>query len=390
MLIINNYAVEGITTFGQLTLIISTAGLISSALSMRTAEAVTKFLLELKNDKDKKTIILTSFFSDIIISFFVFIVLFLFSNKISLIFLKSTLHVDSIFYYSLISVIEIMRGLPHALFQSKKLFNWINFFLGFRSLLQIIIITFLFKFGYNDLESIISGLLIGSFILIVMEYSLFLNKTLRIFFNKESINYLILNKYIKFNIVTFSSTSIKALHQHLDKLIIGYFFSVNLVGIYATLKKITSPIIFFAAPLQLIYYPKIIEWNKKNKSKIVDIINKSLRKLSLAGILYSSILLMALPYALNLTGIAFNDKYYLYVSIILLITILNNNQWWTRSYANATNPIYSVYLNTFSLLFQPLICLPMTFYLNFEGFLFSQVILSSLLLFIWIIKLNEK
>jgi len=391
MIMVNNFSPGGVYTYGQLTIIISTAGMISSLLTMRTGEAVTKFLIE-ANEENKeynyKTILYSGMSADIALSLLVLLIVFLTLDTIGIHLLKTSEFKKAIFLYGIISAIDILRGVPTSYFQSIKRFTWINGMIIFRSFFHMVLLGFAFYIGYNDLTSIVICVLIVSVLSFLIDYCYFIIKAHDSLFSRDKINRQLVKKYFKFNFVTFISTSIKAGNQHMGQLILGYFLSPLVVGTYQTLKRLTFPIIFMATPFQLIYYPQIVKWAFEKSSRLTINIRRSISLLSLIGILYGFILLIFLKPILYLVGIEYDGQFYFYVSLIVITVIAQNGQWWSRSFSNAVNPVLSVVSNLIATIFQLTIVSGITYYFGMTGFLLSQMLLATLLMIFWLGRLN--
>lgn len=388
--IINRYF--GIESYGQLTIIISTAGIFSALLTARSSEAITKFFTReiLHNNlHNAKFILFLGFTIDIVTAFLLVLAMYVLSDFIAHTFIKNIQLSNEVFLYSLVVFFGFLRGTFFGYFQSKEMFFWINSITTFESFVKIILlVVIVFILDKNSLEAIIYTLILSSLLSYVYTFLLFTKyyrqEFKEIHFEK---NKLIAKEYWDFNIKTFFSSSLKAGNQNIDNLIIAYFLNSQIVGIYQVLKKMLSPIQIIASPFASLAYPKMVHFFETNqKAKFYDLIIRISFYIFIAALFYTFILYFVKNKLLDYMHIVFLPDYNLYFSMLALLTILNSQMWWIRAFSNTVNPNYSIYINVFATFFQLSVTLIMSKLYGLNGMLVSMNAMNLLILGYWFTK----
>jgi O-antigen/teichoic acid export membrane protein len=387
---INRYF--GIVIYGQLAVIMSTAGIFSALLTARSSEAVTRFFKreELnKNYENAKFILIIGLSIDFITAIILVFLIYSLANFIAITFLKNINLSNEIIMYSFITFFIFLRGTFIGYLQSKEMFvkiNTINIIESFCKILGLIVVIFIFK-SYT-LKNVIYIFLIASIISFIYTFFIFIKSYIYEYYQvKLKINKFILKEYWNFNIKIFFSSTLKAGNQNVDNLIISYFLNTEIVGIYQTLKKVLSPIIIVATPFSMLVYPKLIHYfETKQKEKFKNIITKISLYLFLLGIGYSLIAYCFLNLIFGLMNIRFEDIYNLYYILLAILYILLSQMWWLRAFSNTVNPNYSIYMNLFATFYQLIITVLVTKYFAFIGMLVSLIIMNILILSFWLRK----
>lgn len=387
---INNY--YSVSTFGELSVIVSTAGIFSSLLSARSSEAITKFFKreELNlNFENAKFVLFIGFMIDIATSFILILTIFFLSDWIAINFLKNKALSNEVFLYSFVTLFSFLRGFIVGYLQAKEIFKYINLISIFEQLMIILIMfIFIFILEWTSLFHVILVFLISSIGSFIYSLLLFVSNyykeynSIDLIFNKN-----LLLEYWHFNIKTFFSSTLKAGNKNIDNLIIGYILSPSIVGIYQTMKKILSPISLITIPFSMLMYTKLIEFyetNQKNQFK------NSLLKITLYilffSILYFIISFILLNSFLEVFNIKLISIYNFYYTLLALIIILGSLMWWVRIFSNTINPNFSIYMNLFATIYQLTITFYITNVFELNGMLISLLILNILLFSYWLKK----
>jgi len=393
LFLINKYF--GIEVFGQLSVIIATAGIFSSLLTARSSEAVTRFLKRefLKNNlKNVKFVLYIGFFIDFVTAIFLLLIIYLLSDKIAYYFLKNNNLNYEVFLYSFVTFFLFIRGTVMGYLLSKEMIFHIKMMEIIESSMKIILLIMcIYLFNFISLRNLIYIMIFSSFISLLYAYYIFFNSYIKALRNiKVNFNKNILKEYWNFNLKTFFSSSLKAGNQNLDNLMLGYFLNTEIVGLYQVLKKIASPILIIASPFSLIVYPKLIKYFETNqKNKFIDIILKISFYILVMSVVYSLITYLFLDNILKFMSININSLQYnvnLYYLFVLFLHILIAEMWWVRIFSNTVNPNYSIIMNLFATFYQLSITIIATKIFGLIGLLFSIMIMNFLILIFWLKK----
>ncbi len=382
----------GVDIFGQLTIIVSTAGIFSNLLSANSGEVVTRFFKreELnKNYINAKFVLFIGFAIDIATAFFLVLLIYFSSTFIATTFLKDISLEFEIIIYSFITFIFFLKGSLIGYLQSKEMFkaiNGINIIESFSKILLLLI--FIFIFNKLLLIDIILIFLISSIVSFLYALFIFLKSYLTEYISVPTkYNKTLFREYWHFNIKIFFSTSLKAGNNNIDNLILAYLSDSAVVGIYQIIKRILSPISLLIIPFTMLIYTKIIHFFETNqKEKFKNIIIKITTYLLLISISYIFISYFFLNNIFNLLDIEFKNNYNFYYFLVSIITILSVAQWWARIFSNTVNPNYSLYSNIFATLYQLSITIIISMNFGFIGMLLSIMTMNIILLLYWLKK----
>lgn len=389
LFLINRYF--GIDIYGQIAIIVASAGIFSSLLTARSSEAITRFFRreELnKNFSNAKFILYIGFIVDFITGCLLVIGIYFLSEFISSTFLKSDSFSEEVVLYSFITFIIFLRGTINGYLQAQEMFIEMNKITISELLLKIfLLLFFIFVLDMKSLKDAILIFLIASigsyfyaFVVFIKSYSL---KYKEVFFKY---NKTILKEYWSFNLKTFFSSTLKAGNQNVDNLILAYFFNAQIVGIYQIIKKILSPVSMISKPFTTLVYTKLINYYENNqKSKFKNIILKISFYIILTSVLYVTLAIVFIDDIFYLLNIEFLSEYLISLVIISCITIIGAQMWWTRIFSNTVNPNYSIYVNLFATLYQLIITVFISKYFGFEGMLYS-ILIMQILIYSYLLK----
>jgi O-antigen/teichoic acid export membrane protein len=388
LFLINRYF--GVKIYGQLLLIMSIVGIFSSLLTARTSEAITKFFKreELNNNYENAVFVLIiGLLIDFITASILLLITYNLADFIAIKFLKNEHLSLMIVFYSFIIFFVFLRGTFIGYFQAKEMFIQINIITIMESFLKVLglllVIEFFKDFSLKNIIYVYLGATIGSFFYTIFIFTRSINKffkSIQIKFNK-----FLFKEYWSFNIKTFFSSSLKAGNRNIDNLLIGFFLSDEVVGIYQTLKKIISPIMIVSTPFSMLIYPKLVYYFELGeRKKFIMLIMKISFYILLIGILYSIISYLFLPLIFQLMNINFFGIYRIYYLLLIILTILVSQMWWVRIFSNVVNPSYSIYMNLFSMLYQLSISYLSVKMFGFIGLIISLIIMNIIIFIFWI------
>ncbi len=378
--------------YGQLAIIMSTAGIFSALLTARSSEAVTRFFTREilnQNFENAKFILYIGFLIDFITALLLLFVTYFFSDFIASTFIKDVQNSSEVFLYSFVVFFGFLRGTLFGYFQSKEMFFQINFISLFESFIKILAFIFvIFVLKETSLRELIYIFMFTSVISYLYTLIVFLKKYTIQF---QSINYIynkvILKEYWSFNLKTFISSSLKAGNQNIDNLIIAYFLNAQLVGIYQVIKKILSPLLIIASPFSSLIYPKLIHYFETNqKERFRKIIVKTSLYILIISMIYGFVMNFCYEFLLDYMRVTYLPEYHLYYLLLLVLIILNSQMWWVRAFSNTVNPNYSIYMNIFATLFQLTFTVVLSKYFGLEGMLSSMIFMNLAILLFWFQK----
>jgi O-antigen/teichoic acid export membrane protein len=380
LFLINRYF--GVETYGQLAIIMSTAGIFSALLTARSSEAITRFFTrEMLNNnlQNAKFILFVGFCIDIITAFLMIGFTYLLSEFVAQTFMKDIEFSSEVFLYSFVIFLGFLRGTIFGYFQSKEMFFLINTITIFESFVKIIaLFLIIFVFSNSTLEYVIWTLIVASFLSFFYALIVFLKHyiqefgTTHLFFNK-----VILKEYWSFNIKTFASSSLKAGNSNIDNLLIAYFLNAQTVGLYQIVKKILSPIGMVVGPFSMLVYPKLVHFfEKKEVDKFKNLIFKISSYIFFFAIFYILIGYVFIEEIFALMNIKITSELYALYRLLSVLVLVTSMLWWTRVFSNVVNPNYSLYMNIFATIFQLTITVLATYLFGVNGLITSMIVMN--------------
>lgn len=349
LFLINRYF--GVETYGQLTIIMSTAGIFSALLTARSSEAITRFFTSEMinhNKENAKFVLLIGFCIDIITAFLMVGLTYIFSDFVAQTFMKDIKFSSELILYSFIVFFGFLRGTIFGYFQSKEMFILMNTITIIESFIKIILLILLiFIFTKISLNYLIWTLVVASSLSFMYAFVVFLKYYIQEFnATKFSYNKVILKEYWNFNIKTFVSSSLRAGATNIDNLILSYYANAETVGIYQTIKKIFFPLAFIMAPFSTLTINKFISYYESKKfSTLHSMIKKVTVKLLFVNIFVLIGLFLILKPFLTLQNIATNNFTYIAFLILAIFYSLPLYIWWGRNFIILHNPMLPIYSN---------------------------------------------
>ena len=393
LFLINRYF--GVETYGQLAIIMSTAGIFSALLTARSSEAITRFFTrEMLNNnfQNAKFILFVGFCIDVITALFMIGLTYLLSEFVAETFMKNIKFSSEVFLYSFVIFFGFLRGTIFGYFQSKEMFFLINTITIFESFIKIVaLILIVFVFSNSTLEDVIWTLIVASFLSFLYALIVFLKYyiqefwTTHLFFNK-----VILKEYWSFNIKTFTSSSLKAGNNNIDNLLIAYFLNAQLVGFYQIIKKILSPIAIVVGPFSMLVYPKLVHFfEKKEADKFKNLIFKISSYIFLFSIFYILLGYVFIEEIFALMNIELSSELYVLYGLLSVLILVTSMLWWTRVFSNVVDPNYSLYMNIFATIFQLTITVLATYLFSVNGLIVSMIVMNSIIGIYWLMKVRN-
>ncbi|MCG7531148.1 oligosaccharide flippase family protein [Psychrobium sp. MM17-31] len=378
----------GVEIFGQFSIILATIGIFSSVVTARSSEAVTRFLKreELsENWESAKFVIVTGLLVDLLTAFLLLLLSYIVAGWFSSFFLKDAKYALELFLYAFVVFFGFLKGTLTGFYQAKENFIVINIFSSLTAVLNILFISIFVYFFSPTLEFLIISIVFAnalSWLIMSMKFYADFQRYYKGYattYNRE-----IWAEYWRFNLKTFTSSSLKAGNQNIESLIIGYFVDAQAVGVYQTVKKLVSPIAIIVQPLAMLTYPKMIksfEENNMQQSQMMILkVCKYVLLFSMAYIVLAGGFFDALLGFMSLNVVS---NYFLYFLIISFTMVFASMQWWARPFSNTVNPMYSVNINLFSSFYQLLVVALCAYVWGLNGVIFALFILQLILATVW-------
>jgi O-antigen/teichoic acid export membrane protein len=391
LFLLNRYF--GIESYGQLAIIISTAGIFSALLTARSSEAIIRFFTRemLKNNLiNAKFVLFIGFCIDLITALLMIGFTYLFSDFVAINLIKDVELNDDFFLYSFVTFFGFLRGTFLGYFQSKEMFFLINKITLFELIVKLIgLFLIVYLLPNNALKNVIWVFVIASISSLLFSIIAFYKSFKEEFRNTIfSFNKVILKEYFFFNTNTFISSSLKGVNNNIDTLLIAHFLSVQVVGLYQFIKKILSPMVIFSEPFPTLVYSKLVHfYERKEVDKFVKVIFKNTLIIFLFTLPYILIGYLFIENIFILMNVKLSPEtptLYVLMSVFIVVT---NLLWWVRVFSNVVNPNYSLYMNIFATIFQLTITILATNLFGVNGLIISMILMYVLIGIFWIIKM---
>jgi O-antigen/teichoic acid export membrane protein len=354
LFLINRYF--GVDIYGLLAIIMLTAGISTSLLTSKNSEAVTRFFTrELVNNdlKSAKFILFIGFVIDLIMGLIFILLIYLLSDFIAKTFMKDVNYSFEVFLYSFVVFFKFLRETFVGYFQARELFFQMNTIIVFESFVKAIsLIGIIFIMHKHNLSDIIYVFILASGLAFLYSFFIFINYyksqfyKIALDFNKK-----LLKEYWSFNLKTFLSSTLKIGHDQVDVLILSYFTSSYVIGIYSIFKKILNVFFIIISQVAVVRFTKIIKFyeSKKFSEMLKDIKSKTLF-IFYAIIPLFIISLGLLKFIFVSMNIPFKTIYYTIYSILFIRVIVAALMWWWRPFIITHNVTAPIYMNTLNLI----------------------------------------
>ena len=393
ILLITKYA--GVEIYGILSIIMATSGILINVFSLRTSEAIVRFIRSEEAIERKvyvKLIVYIGIISDLLLGVIIVGVFYSISDFIAEYFIKDISYSDEVFIYSILSFLMFLGGTPAGYLKTKEMFVFINKMIILESILKtILLLGLFFILNSTSLFNIILVNIISLFITIIIKYIVFYKE----YFNEYgqeifTFNKILFREYFNFVLKTFTSSLLKAGNHKVDTLILAFVIDVKTVGVYEIVKKIVViPINFISMPLSMLYYPKLVSAFKlKNIQDIRTIIFKTTFIIVSVCLFILFIEYIVLSQVLGYLNIVFSEQYYMW--LLLLFMFYVPVEWWSRIFSNSTNPVYSIYSNLTSMIYSLTVLVFFAYYFGIIGFLWALLVIKILIFIMWAYFLRKE
>ncbi|KIM09983.1 MAG: hypothetical protein KU29_01680 [Sulfurovum sp. FS06-10] len=355
MIMINHNA--GVKSYGELALVVSVSSLISTFLTPKSIDAVTRFFVREKlshNLKNAKLIMVLALGIDLFASCFLLGVFFSLSEGIASVFLGAP-ELSLIFLtYSYVSVSLFMRSSISGYFQSHEFFNTINFFQILDAVLKIIFLMVNFYvYKMPSTQIIVESYALASMVTTGLMVTVFLYR-FREEFHTIPLNYntVLIKEYLIFNSKTFFATSIASINNNIDTIMLGYFTNTTLVGVYQSLKNLLIPISFISSPYAMLTTTQLTKYySTHDRANFMGTIKKVTQVVLSLNVIIIVIMLIGLDSFLSFIGV--NEVLRLEYFMLAMIVAIKQSIWWNGIVINFYNPLLIGVLSlVYSLLFQ--------------------------------------
>ncbi|MCA2015717.1 oligosaccharide flippase family protein [Vibrio tritonius] len=373
---------SGVDVYGKYVIILTVTSMLTKFLSARTSEGVIKFFIEFDSIKSNRLKTLTLVYGHIIdlsLGLLLLGLSVIFSDYISLLFTKSTDISEPLILYSICVFLSFVKSTPTGFFQSIEKIGIINKVTIIENLIKVfLLLIFIYVLKWEtSLLSVVMLCLISTIIPALYMWYEYIYEVYNgkfICFNRSVSHVDFKERYIKFTITTFLSSTLKSINLNGDTFILGLFTSPSVVGIYDSLKKIVNVISFLSIPLPLLYASA---FSKSYINRTLHVLWKKVIKINFLlvtiSILVTVVIYQLFPFIMRYMNISENlDCEYIIMSISIMFNVI---VWWGRIYSNVVNPIISLKINIYISLF-----IVMVYPISVKTYQMSGLIISTLIL----------
>lgn len=355
--LVSRYA--GVDIFGAISLIATFTMTISVLVSARTADSLVRFCGEgeiKKNDVQISKTIRWGTGIDLILGFVGMAIVSFFGEQIAGLFLKGYLSPQHIQMSSWIVLLLCLRGVPQGLLTWKGRIRHFNMIPIVETTCRFLGGIYLIKQGWLDV-TYFCFLYIGA-ALVSTAYAWFAASDLawRGLFHWRTPNTQnpgFAREYWTLSGNNFLIFIVKSLTSNLDQFIFSYFFTAHDSGIYQLIRKLATPLAFIAQPFMVIKFPRLVELHTAGlKQKLYAMIAHSSYFVLLMGSGYVFLLFLLRPIIFQTLAVPEFPHAGLITAGMCLGLLLNNLIWWGRLFAITVKPLWSLVINTGTLIFQ--------------------------------------
>jgi len=382
-LIITNYA--GLDKFGQYSVLVSSMGVLSLLLGIRSGEATVKFYNKWKEANDNrraKTFIVYGLFVDMFLATLFLILAYLFSSVIAKYFLKDVIMSYAVFLFAFVTIFTFLRMTMLGYFQAIEKFSLFSIFMASEQLMTPFLLIYILENIGKDIMNIVEARVFSNifvFILLCVSFYFYYRREfvgVKLNFSKK--NFV---DYIQFNMLTFSSSFLKAGSQKIDVLIISYFSDTLVTGNYVIVKKIFSVVQVVTNPVRYILYPKLAKlWCRGDISKFFLLIDRVSNMMLLIGVLLLFVLFVNAETIINYFNGVMDPMLVMSMTLLFVLTPLF---WWHRSFSNIVDPKISLYSNVISIVLQVIILPLSMYYYNTAVMTLGLATINLVIYFYW-------
>ena len=251
----------GADAYGAWSVIMVTISLLSPLALMGLTTAMIRFLAA---EKDKRTI-QEGFYSVIFIVFFTGLILslavFLLADSFAITILKD---ISAAPLIKITSIVILLQALDLVSLEFFRAFGRMKKYSGLMLLQTVVEVGFVTYFvlsGFGLFGAVVS-LLISRGIVLFISTSFILKE---VGFGLPK--FCVLGDYLKFGLPLVPTTLLGWIASSSDRYLIGYFLSLEMVGIYSAAYSIGAIIGFFGAPLQILLFPTISKLYEERKEE---------------------------------------------------------------------------------------------------------------------------
>jgi O-antigen/teichoic acid export membrane protein len=362
----------GLESYGKFTFILAITGFLSMLFSLRSGEAVVKFLSDHKISKNH--LLSSALIFDFIVFSLNILVLFV-GAFIYFVLYKAgdTADFYLILLLGLSSGMQIISGVPNGVLLFKEEFKILSLMRIIMPLLRITLLLFFYFFTKFTLELVCFSYFISTFISIITNWFIFFKKYSFVFAipGKDA-----LKEYFNIASIMYTSLFFKSTLMNADTIILGLVTSTEKLGVYQTIKLLLQPMNLLANPLGKIIYPKI------SKAAAVNNIQVIVKSICMYSLILSSVGVFVIAFTVifhNIFSYFTQVNVLEYYGFLILFSVqilsLCIGDWWFRSFSNSTNPKYSLFSAAISSIYVWVGCFVCSIWFGEDGFIISMAIL---------------
>ena len=252
----------GLELYGMMAVMLALGATVTNLISFRTNEALVRFYkrgASKSNHELQYFSVSAGLCLDIVTGLALLTIIQIFAEAIGLYLLKSTTQQDAISLFSLMASANFLRGTGYGLLTAQEQFNAISVLGVLEQGIKVVCIGLgIWSLEDLQLHNIMLLIFISSipftFYYIFIAVKQLFTRPLRRWTRKKWVRL-----YWSFSLNTFISSTLKSGYKNMDAVILGYFSSPAMVGLYNLFKQFISPLNMLSAPYSSQIYPKFVD-----------------------------------------------------------------------------------------------------------------------------------
>jgi O-antigen/teichoic acid export membrane protein len=251
----------GADAYGAWSVIMVTISLLSPLALMGLTTAMIRFLAA---EKDKRTI-QEGFYSVIFIVFFTGLILslavFLLADFFAITILKDISAAPLIKITSIVILLQALDLVSLEFFRAFRRMKRYSVLMLLQTVVEVGFVAYFVLSGFGLFGAVVSLLISRGIVLFISTSFIFKEVGFRL------PKFYVLGDYLKFGLPLVPTTLLGWIASSSDRYLIGYFLSLEMVGIYSAAYSIGAIIGFFGAPLQILLFPTISKLYEERKEE---------------------------------------------------------------------------------------------------------------------------
>lgn len=390
MFIVTWYA--GLDVYGIWVALNALQTLVGRVFCIPTNELLFYFSAKKLDRNSSLAILVVCLLIDIIVSGVLFLAIFIFADYFIELFLDGEVSKDDFLIYFVYVILLTTRNFSLAYWLSEGAYRKSVLLGVLEQTLKILLLFYFFGFLRGDnIDSVIYAALIAALpisVLFLLRPVLFVAKRLELLSFRDL--KVVSDQAFSYIRISYFNYALNGLTKSIDNLLVAYFFSNQVVGLYATLKQFSMPLTYIVAPVINLSYRSFSKSLRAEEfSNIVNVISTSLKYLLLI-LMPSFVFATAALYMYTaVQEITFERRELLVYLFTFIATSTSVTYWWSRPLAAVYNPRLSIHAQIIFLLIYLSLVAPLSRTAGLIGFSLVSCICSIGLLLYWVKVLNR-